>query len=118
MALSSHRSPDGFKPGGYSAGMRTSLGFALALFLGSCGGSKPDAKTPTNDTTAEEPSTDPAPDEEGVVTAAECEAAGGTVAWDIGDGSVQCEAGFFESSKVSGGVEAGLCCKQLPDNAE
>lgn len=88
--------------------MRTPLTLALSLFLAACGGSsKPDTTTPPDE-----------PAEAAVVTPEECEAAGGTVAWDIGDGSVQCPDGSFESSKVSGGVEPGLCCKPLPDNAE
>jgi hypothetical protein len=93
--------------------MRTSLVLALSLFLAACGSSKPDTEEPTN--TTEEPTTT---EEPGVLTPQECEAAGGQVAWDIGDGSVQCPAGTFESSKVSGGVEPGLCCQATPADAE
>jgi hypothetical protein len=99
--------------------MRISLVLALALFLAACGSSKPDTEEPTN--TTEEPTTteDPGTTEEpAVVAPEECEAAGGQVAWDIGDGNVQCPAGTFESSKVSGGVEPGLCCQPTPPDAE
>lgn len=86
--------------------MRT---IALAFLLAACGGSdKPAPATP-----------DPESGETPVVmTAEECEAAGGTVAWDPGDGSGQCEAGFFEAADVSGGDEGGLCCQPMPDAAE
>jgi len=104
----------------YRPGVRTSIVLALALFLAACGGSdKPGPSTP-GDTTEEsaEETPDSPTDSDEMVSPEECEASGGTVAWDIGDGSVQCEAGFFEQSNVSGGVEAGLCCVQTPDNAE
>ena len=89
--------------------MRTSLTFilTLTLALAACGGkSKPDTTTTTTEDTSKTPDESPA-----MVTPEECESTGGTVAWDIGDGSVKCPEGTAEASKVSGGVEAGLCCK-------
>ncbi|KAB2896270.1 MAG: hypothetical protein F9K40_14795 [Kofleriaceae bacterium] len=88
--------------------MRTVLLVALVTaFAAACGGSsKPDTTEPT--TTGDTPPPAEAPN---VVTPEACEASGGTVAWDIGDGSVQCPGGTQESSKVSGGVEPALCCQ-------
>ncbi|HUQ03722.1 MAG TPA: hypothetical protein VM261_14595 [Kofleriaceae bacterium] len=92
--------------------MRTSFSIALALALAACGGkSKPDTTTTTTDDTSKTPDETPA-----MVTPEECESTGGTVAWDIGDGSVACPEGTAKASNVSGGVEAGLCCK--PAGAE
>jgi hypothetical protein len=91
--------------------MRTSLTFALTfgltLIVAACGGtSKPDTTTTTTDDTSKTPDDSPE-----MVTPEECESTGGVVAWDIGDGSVACPEGTATSSNVSGGVEAGLCCK-------
>ncbi len=100
--------------------LRTSLvALSLALSAAACGGSsKPEPVPPDNTGSGEPADPDPTPEEPATVTAQECEASGGTVAWDIGDGSVQCPAGTVESSKVSGGVEAGLCCQPPADGAE
>ena len=93
---------------------------ALAVALAACGGKSNPEPTPTDNTTTDVPNDTPADPtgEPAAVTPEECEASGGQVAWDIGDGSVQCPAGTYETSKVSGGVEAGLCCAPTPANAE
>ena len=95
--------------------MRTTLAIAFSMFLAACGSSKPDTEEPTTtNTTEEQPAEEQPAEEAAAVTPEECEASGGQVVGDIGDGNVQCPAGTFESSKVSGGVEAMLCCQPAP----
>ena len=100
--------------------MRTSITLALGLLLAACGGSdKADTTTtPEPVEQTEQPIEPTEPTEPGAMTAAECESAGNQVAWDIGDGSVACPTGTTEVGKVSGGVEAALCCQPSPDDAE
>jgi hypothetical protein len=45
-----------------------------------------------------------------VLTPAECEAAGGLVRTDIGDGSTRCEADEEQIGRVAIGREGGVCC--------
>ena len=99
--------------------MRTSIALALGLLLAACGGSdKPDTTTTPEPVEQTDPTEPTDVTEPGAMTAAECESAGNQVAWDIGDGSVACPAGTTEVGKVSGGVEAALCCQPAPDDAE
>lgn len=96
--------------------MRTLL-ITLALALAACGGKSNPAPAP-DDTTAE-PGDDTTGDPTSeLMTPEECEADGGQVVGDIGDGSVQCPEGFDATGNVSGGVEASLCCHETPDDAE
>ncbi len=44
------------------------------------------------------------------ISVAECEALGGQVRGDIGDGQIQCAAGERELGRVSVGIEGGVCC--------
>ena len=94
-----------------------SLSLSLSLLAAACGGAdKPTPTTPDPDPTAEAPADDPAAPE--LMAHEQCEAAGGSVVGDIGDGSVQCPEGTVEIGNVSGGVEAQLCCQPTPDGAE
>jgi hypothetical protein len=93
--------------------MRFFLTLAISLSLAACGSSKPTSSAPPpTDTTNESLGDTDSGDQggSGLMTAAECEAAGGTVVGDIGDGSVHCDDGWTESGNVSGGVEQQLCC--------
>jgi hypothetical protein len=92
--------------------MRTSIILTLTLFLAACGGSKPGPSTPEPDTTGETPATGD------MMTPDECEAAGGHVVGDIGDGSVACPDGEVHAGDVSGGVEQQLCCAPEPSDME
>jgi hypothetical protein len=80
----------------YTLGVKT-LSIILLLFVAACGCKS--APKPT----------DPGPATP--TTAAECEAAGYQVVGDIGDGKVQCPGGAEEVSRITYGVEGGLCCK-------
>jgi hypothetical protein len=86
---------------------------ALSIFVAACGNSsKPDTEQPVAPDTVEPDGPD---GEEAVLTPEECEASGGTVVGDIGDGKAKCPD-HQETAKVSGGVEQILCC--LPDFSE
>ena len=84
---------------------------AAFLFVAACGGKSAPAPNPDPDpdpdtTTEEEPTED-------MMSVEDCEASGGQVVGDIGDGNVACPDDTEESGKVSGGVETQLCCVPL-----
>jgi hypothetical protein len=99
--------------------MRTFLSIALSLSfaLAACGGAdKADPQTPTPDPSTGEPTGEPT-DEPQMMDPAACEAAGGSVVGDIGDGSVACPEGTTNIGNVSGGVEQQLCCQPSADQS-
>lgn len=81
--------------------------FAFALTLAACGGkSKPAEPTPTPTQAADDCGVTDVP-----ATAEQCECKGLTVVGDIGDGQVACPEGSTEVSKISYGIEGGVCCQ-------
>jgi hypothetical protein len=79
------------------------IAFALALALAACGGKKqPEPAEPL-----------PAPAEPtpgAAMTPDECNARGGIVKGDIGDGQVRCDDGQEELGRVDQGIEGAVCC--------
>jgi hypothetical protein len=101
---------------------RTTLLAALALFTSGCAktGTDAPAPAPTGDATAGTPPAD-APADRPALTDAECQAKGGTVVGDIGDGAIhkpdyKCEGGQppLGSIRAEGdapvAVEGSVCC--------
>lgn len=80
---------------------------SLAL-AGACGGSRSsDGEVPKTETAPE--ATPPGPPSEPITREA-CEAQGGRIAGDIGDGKVKCNEGEKEAGRVQLGIEGSLCC--------
>lgn len=94
---------------------------ACAFAVG-CGGAKSEAASPSG---AEGPATEAAPPSSGgerpSLTAQDCEAAGGTVVGDIGDGAVHrpdyvCASGVAPTGSIRGpegapiAIEGSVCC--------
>ncbi len=101
--------------------MRIFLSIAISVSLAACGASKSSSSSspsaPPSDTTNE--SLGDSGDGEGepaMMSPDDCEAQGGTVVGDIGDGSVACEDGWSELGNVSGGIEEQLCCQPPGDD--
>lgn len=94
------------------------LGVSLGLGVGACGGSQAPADAPATPTPA---ASAEAPAADGPLTAARCEAAGGKVVGDIGDGAIhrpeyRCASGKAPLGKVVGeagqpvAIEGSVCC--------
>ena len=100
--------------------MRIFLTLAISLSLAACGGSKPtSSEPPPADTTNESlGDTGDGEGEASMMSPDDCEAQGGSVVGDIGDGSVACENGWTEIGNVSGGIEEQLCCQPPGDDDE
>jgi hypothetical protein len=64
----------------------------FALLIAGCGSDKPPAAAP-------------------IETKEACQAAGGRLATDIGDGSGGCAPGEEMIGKVKGTIEGGFCCR-------
>ena len=95
---------------GSLAGMKRII-FAFAITLAACGGkSKPAEPEPTpTEQAGDDCGIDPAVGTP--ATAEQCECKGLTVVGDIGDGQVACPEGSTEVSKISYGIEGGVCCQ-------
>jgi hypothetical protein len=80
---------------------------AAASTLAGCGGSRSsDGETPKTETAPEAtPPGSPEP-----ITQEACQAQGGRIAGDIGDGKVKCNEGEKEVGRVQLGIEGSLCC--------
>lgn len=92
---------------------------AVALALAGCGSaSSASEPSDTAETTGEEaPPPDEAAPARSSMTAEECEAAGGAVIGDIGNGATQqpdyvCPNGQPPLATVPVGIEGGVCCPQ------
>ncbi len=110
----------------YGSGMRAITNpLTLALLLGAvalgCGGSDEPAGEPVADDTSGEESPADAPvlgpptAERPELTADECEASGGALVGDIGDGAIHrpdylCPSGQPPTGRVSLGIEGSVCC--------
>jgi hypothetical protein len=80
----------------------------VASTLAGCGGSRSsDGETPRTETAPE--AVPPGPSSEPITREA-CEAQGGRIAGDIGDGKVKCNEGEKEVGRVQLGIEGSLCC--------
>jgi hypothetical protein len=80
---------------------------AAASTLAGCGGSRSsDGETPKTETAPE--ATPPGSSEP--ITQEACQAQGGRIAGDIGDGKVKCNEGEKEVGRVQLGIEGSLCC--------
>jgi hypothetical protein len=86
--------------------------FLIACFAAACGGKQ--APTP-----APEPAEGPAGQSTGApacgddgkpTNAEQCECHGWTVVGDIGNGQVACPDGTTEVSRITYGIEGGVCC--------
>jgi hypothetical protein len=97
----------------------------IALFFASvcaaCGGAEPAPKAPTE----ADPAPSSTPEPASGVTAEECEAAGGTVVGDIGDGAIHrpdyvCASGAKPTGPIRAkegapiAVEGSVCCPKAP----
>jgi hypothetical protein len=78
-----------------------------SLAAAGCGGkSSSDGEAPKSDPAGEPapgPSSEP-------ITAEACEAQGGRIAGDIGDGKIKCNEGEKEIGRVPLGIEGSICC--------
>jgi hypothetical protein len=87
--------------------MRIATLFVASLLLAAaCGGKKPVAEklpSPHVECQLDGPNGTPA-------TAQQCTCAGMMPVGDIGNGSVACPEGAIEVSKISFGIEGGVCC--------
>ena len=106
----------GTRPAGYAARMksiRTAWFVALLVSLTACGGASPEAEEPAGE---ELPPPDAEQAERPSMTAEECEAQGGQVVGDIGDGAIhrpeyRCESGEPPIASIPLGVEGSVCCR-------
>lgn len=109
---------------------RTLASFGITLFVSAClvacGGSRSAPESPIDAAAEPKPADEPAPSSSEAparaeVTAEACEAGGGTVVGDIGDGAIhepdyQCPSGAAPSGNIrapEGGpvaVEGSVCC--------
>lgn len=99
--------------------MRSTVFLCALLALAACGGSTTEAEEPPPDEAVGEPDEGLPPDEEIAerpsMTAEECEAAGGSVVGDIGDGAIHrpdyvCPSGQPPVGSIPLGVEGSVCC--------
>lgn len=100
---------------------RTTILAALALFTLGCAKTGTDAPTPAPTSGAPEPAPADGPTQRPSLTDAECQAKGGTVVGDIGDGAIhkpdyKCEGGQppIGSIRAEGeapvAIEGAVCC--------
>lgn len=81
-----------------------------------CGASSSPDSTPTSEASATAGPTDaPAGADRPEMTTADCEAKGGKVVGDIGDGAVhkpdyKCESGAAPIGRIALGIEGSVCC--------
>ena len=83
--------------------------FAFAITLAACGGKSKPAEPDPTPVAGDDCGIDPATGTP--ATAEQCECKGHTVVGDIGDGQVACPEGSTEVSKISYGIEGGVCCQ-------
>jgi hypothetical protein len=87
---------------------------AILVSLTACGGASPQAEEPAGEETVIPPDSETA--ERPSMTAEECEAQGGQVVGDIGDGAIhrpeyRCESGEAPIGSIPLGVEGSVCCR-------
>lgn len=101
--------------------MRAIYAIAIASSLAACGpkSSTPPSSPPADDTPVAVGGEDGLPPDPAAerpsYTAEQCEAEGGTVVGDIGDGAVhrpdyRCENGDEPVARVDSGIEGAVCC--------
>lgn len=98
--------------------MRSTMFLCALLALSACGGSTTEAEEPPPDEPVEprdELPVDTETAERPSMTAEECEAAGGSVVGDIGDGAIHrpeyvCPSGQPPVGSIPLGVEGSVCC--------
>ena len=115
---SQERGLDRTPRGLYPAAMHTRSAMLAALFALSCacgGGRETEDPAPGGDDTTGDDLAPPPSAERPTMTAAECEASGGSVVGDIGDGAThrpdyRCPDGQPPSGNVAVGIEGSVCC--------
>jgi hypothetical protein len=94
--------------------IRTAWLAAILVSLTACGGASPEPEEPAGEQTELPPDSEQA--ERPSMTAEECEAQGGQVVGDIGDGAIhrpeyRCESGEPPVGSIPLGVEGSVCCR-------